>query len=159
LARTLYRDSRIALFASFLYAIAVLPVQEAHFFVVDPMANFFTMLALWLLARAWRSGRWWDYAWVGIAVGLSFSCKISVAAFGLPMGLVALLPAAGRPFPGWVRTITTAVVRCGAFLVAGFLTVHLAMPDAFAGFFELAPRWLKNMREVVEISTGVRDIE
>ncbi len=158
LARNLYGDRRIALFAAALYALAVLPIQEAHFFVVDPMANFFTMLAMWLLARAWRSGRWFDYAWVGIAVGLAFSCKISAAAFGLPMGLVALLPAAGQPHKVALPTIRTAALRCAAFLAAAFLTVHVAMPDAFAGFFTLAPRWLKNMREVVAISTGQVDI-
>jgi YYY domain-containing protein len=158
LAQNLYRDRRIALLAAFLYAIAVLPIQEAHFFVVDPMANLFVMLAMWLLARAWRSGRWLDYGWVGIAIGLAFSCKISAAAFGLPMGLVALLPAAGRPCEGKWSTLGTATLRCAVFLVAAFLTVHVAMPDAFAGIFELAPRWLKNMREVVAISTGQVDI-
>ncbi len=158
LARNLYGDRRIALFAAALYALAVLPIQEAHFFVVDPMANLFTMLAMWLLARAWRSGRWFDYAWVGIAIGLAFSCKISAAAFGLPMGLVALLPAAGQPHARPLPTIRTAALRCAVFLVAAFLTVHVAMPDAFAGFFTLAPRWIKNMREVVAISTGQVDI-
>ncbi len=158
LARNLYADRRIALFGAFLYAIAVLPIQEAHFFVVDPLANFFVMLAMWLLARAWRSGRWFDYAPVGAAIGLAFSCKISAAAFGLPMGLVALLPAAGRSHEGWLRTIGRAALRCAVFLVAAFVTVHVAMPDAFSGPFELAPRWLKNMREVIAISTGQVDI-
>ena len=157
-ARTLYRDPRIAVFAAFLYAVALLPVQHAHFFVVDPLANLCIALALWLLARAWRSGRWFDYAWVGVAIGLAISCKISTAAFALPVGLVALLPAAGGPRRGVLRAIATASVRCTVFVVAAFITVHLAMPDAFNGPFEFSARWVKNMKEVIAISTGEVDI-
>ena len=157
-ARTLYRDPRIAVFAAFLYAVTLLPVQHAHFFVVDPFANLFITLALWLLARAWRRGRWIDYAWVGVAVGFAISCKISTAAFALPVGLVALLPVAGGPRQSAVRAIGNATLRCAVFVLAAFAAVHLAMPDAFIGWFTLAPRWLKNMREVIAISTGEVDI-
>ena len=157
-ARTLYRDPRIGLFAALLYSVTLLPVQHAHFFVVDPLANLFVALALWFLARAWRSGRWYEYAWVGLAIGLAISCKISAIAFGLPMGLVALLPAADAPRRGVVSALKTATLRCAVFLVAAFITVHLAMPDAFNGLFLLAPRWVKNMKEVIAISTGEVDI-
>ncbi len=157
-ARNLYRDPRIAVFAAFLYAAALLPVQHSHFFVVDPLANLFTSLALWLLACAWRRGRWFDYVWVGLAIGLAISCKISTAAFALPVGLVALLPAAGAPRRGVVPAIGIASVRCAVFVVVAFLTVHVAMPDAFIGPFEFAARWVKNMKEVIAISTGEVDI-
>ncbi len=159
-ARTLYRTNGIPLFAAFLYSMAVLPIQHAHFFVVDPFANAFIALALWLLARAWRGGRWYEYALTGVALGLALSCKISVATFGLPVGLVALLPAAGLPARGWIRTLLIASLRVGVFLLATILTVRIALPDAFSGLWpwQLAPRWLANMREVVNISTGYIDI-
>jgi len=160
LSWSLYRRPETALLAALLYALAVLPIQHAHFFVVDPFANLFIALALVLLARAYRSGSWQNYAGSGIALGLAISCKISIGTFGLLIGIISLLP---TPNEG-KRTFVTALLR-GAFrtALAGFLavvTVRLAMPDAFAGFWpwQLAPRWLANMREVIAISNGTTDI-
>jgi YYY domain-containing protein len=158
----LYRRRCIALLAAFFYAVAVLPIQHAHFFVVDPFANMFVAGALCLLARAWRSGRWYDFALTGVSLGLAVSCKISVASFGLPVALVALLPKEGQGrtkinVRAWLRE---SVLRTAVYVLAMVITVRLAMPDAFNGFWpwQLAPRWVANMREVIAISTGVTDI-
>ncbi|MBS0659045.1 MAG: glycosyltransferase family 39 protein [Verrucomicrobia bacterium] len=161
LGRTLYRRSGVALLGAFLYAFAVLPIQHARFFVVDPFANFFVALALLFLARAWRSGAWYEYAGTGVALGLGIACKISVATFGLPVALVALLPSAvGTDAGSWQRRLLRAVGRTAFFVLVTVVTVRLALPDAFAGFWpwQIAPRWLANMREVIGISTGVTDI-
>ena len=159
LAWTLYRRGTLALLAALFYALAVLPIQQAHFFVVDPFANFFVALALLFLARAGKSGNWLEYAGTGVALGLALSCKISVATFGLPVALVALLPLSGE-IRNWKTGLRTAVLRTLVFSLATIVTVRLALPDAFSGFWpwELAPRWLANMREVINISTGVIDI-
>lgn len=155
----LYRRAGIALLGALLYALAVLPIQHAHFFVVDPFANFFVALALVGLARAWRSGNLRDYAATGFALGLALSCKISVATFGLPVGLVALLPVAGVN-RSLISMLGRGVFRTAVFVVTAVVTVRVAMPDAFTGVWpwQLAPRWVANMREVVDISTGVTDI-
>ncbi len=155
----LHRRSRVALLAALLYALAVLPIQQAHFFVVDPFANLFVALALVLLARAWRSGKLRDYAATGVSLGLALSCKISVATFGLPVALVSLLPMAGAN-RGVVATLWRGAWRTLVFSLATVVTVRLALPDAFSGFWpwQLAPRWVANMREVMDISTGVTDI-
>lgn len=161
LGMTLYRRPGPALLGALLYAFAVLPIQHAHFFVVDPFANFFIALALWLLARAWRSGRLHDYALTGVALGLAIACKISVATFGLPVALVALLPcAAGTDSSDWRRRLLRAGLRLAVFCLVTVVAVRVALPDAFSGFWpwQLAPRWLANMREVINISTGVLDI-
>ena len=155
----LHRRSRVALLAALLYALAVLPIQHAHFFVVDPFANLFVALSLVLLARAWRSGKLRDYAAIGVALGLALSCKISVATFGLPVALVSLLPVAGAS-RGVVATLWRGAWRTLVFSLATVVTVRIALPDAFSGFWpwQLAPRWVANMREVMDISTGVTDI-
>ena len=159
LASLLYRRAGVALLAALFYALAVLPIQHAHFFVVDPFANLFVALALVFLARAARSGRLRDYAATGVSLGLALSCKISVATFGLPVAIVSVLPLAGVN-----RTLASGLLR-GAlrtlvFCLAAVVTVRIALPDAFVGFWpwQLAPRWVANMKEVVEISTGVIDI-
>lgn len=161
LGLTLYQRRDIALLGAFLYAFAVLPIQHAHFFVVDPFANFFTALALWRLACAWRTGQWREYAFTGIALGLALSCKISVATFGLPVALIALLTPAGAVDPRhWSQRLLLGALRTLLFAAVTIVTVRIALPDAFTGFWPwpLAERWLKNMREVVDISTGVIDI-
>jgi YYY domain-containing protein len=160
---TLYRRRGLALLAAFFYAAAVLPIQHAHFFVVDPFANLFVAAALFFLARAWRGGRWADYAATGAALGLAVSCKISVATFGLPVALVALLPSPDRDEPAamnWPARWWRACLRTVVFGLAVVITVRIAMPDAFNGFWpwQLAPRWVANMREVIGISTGATDI-
>lgn len=159
LAWTLYRRASVALLAAAFYAMCVLPIQHAHFFVVDPFANFFVTLALIFLARAWRSGGWKDYAATGVALGLAISCKISVATMGLPVALVALIPLVGEKHRISQRLLT-AIFRTAVFSLATIITVRFALPDAFSGFWpwQLAPRWVANMREVVSISTGVIDI-
>ncbi len=160
LAKTLYRDRRIALLAAAFYALAVLPIQHAHFFVVDPFANAFVMLTLVLLAQAWRRGSGAFYAAAGIAFGLAVSCKIAVVTLGLPVGLVALLPAAGAARRRWWSALLIAAGRMLCFLVAAAITIRFALPDAFAGpgLWPLAPRWLKNMSEVISMSTGEFDV-
>lgn len=157
---SLYQRSSTALLAALFYALAALPIQHAHFFVVDPFANLFVALGLVLLARAWRSGRHRDYAFTGLALGLAISCKISVATFGLLVALVALLPAFNEDRRAWRVTLLKAVIRTFVFSLVTVITVRLALPDAFSGLWpwQLAPRWLANMREVVAISTGETDI-
>lgn len=159
LAWSLYRRAETALLAALLYALAVLPIQHAHFFVVDPFANFFVTLALVWLVRAWRGGRLLDYAGVGLALGLAFSCKISVGTFGLVVAAAALLPSP-RNRPGLLPFLFQAALRVLVFSIAVVVTVRIALPDAFAGFWpwQLAPRWLANMREVLAISNGTTDI-
>ncbi len=158
MTQVLWRDRRVTLLTSLLYAACVLPIQHAHFFVSDPFASALVAVALWRLAAAWRSGRLLDWAITGLALGLALACKVSVATFALPAGLVALRPAAGGPARGWARALGIGALRGVIFGAAAFVAVRLAMPDAFVGWFGIAPRWWANIREVIEVSTGVRDI-
>jgi hypothetical protein len=52
LARTLYRDTRVALLAALLYSATALAIQQAHFFVVESFTAFFVTVALFFMARA-----------------------------------------------------------------------------------------------------------
>lgn len=66
------------LLAAVLYATAVLPIQQAHFFTVDAIATLFTAAALWLAARAATRARWSDDVLFGITLGAALACKISI---------------------------------------------------------------------------------
>ena len=68
----------VGLLAAALYAAAVLPIQQAHFFTVDAMANLFVVAALWLAARAAARARWSDDVLFGLALAAGLACKLSV---------------------------------------------------------------------------------
>ncbi|MBF0552865.1 MAG: glycosyltransferase family 39 protein, partial [Deltaproteobacteria bacterium] len=81
LAVTLYRDKRLAVLAAAFYAASVLPVQLAHFFTVDPFANFFVMAALVCLARLQVGHRFYWLAAAAFFGGLALACKTSIFPF------------------------------------------------------------------------------
>jgi hypothetical protein len=68
----------IGLLAALLYAGAVLPIQQAHFFTVDAMASAFVALAFWSAVRATARAHWLDDVLFGFALGAGLACKVSI---------------------------------------------------------------------------------
>ncbi len=157
LARALYRDERTALLAAVLMALAVLPIQHAHFFVTDSWATFWITAALVMLVQAQRRGRTRDYAAAGALFGLAMAGKLSVAGF-VPLAVaVALWRGAlgrrrGDPY-AWLSSFGK-LVACG---LASALVFRLAAPDAFAGWIAPAGRWLNNLAEASRLASGAVD--
>jgi len=149
------RSRRTGLLAALLYGLAVLPIQQAHFFAVDAFANFFVAATLYLAVRAAQTGGWVAFGLAGLTTGLGMACKISV----WPLGLLVALAGGTRwrlaPRPGG---IVGRVVLAG---VMALLAFRVAQPYAFMGpgFFGLSlnPRWLDNMAEVHMLMSGSVD--
>jgi hypothetical protein len=76
-----------ALLAAALVGLAVLHVQLAHFYTVDPLLAFFVMLTLNLGADVAQEGGWRRQVTLGIALGLTLASKVSAA----PLILVVLV--------------------------------------------------------------------
>ena len=76
-----------ALLAAALVSLAVLHVQLAHFYTVDPLLTFFVMLVLNLAAGVARSGTWRRQVALGLALGLALATKVSA----IPLLLVVLV--------------------------------------------------------------------
>ncbi len=163
LAHRLYGDPRIALLAATLLAVAVLPIQNAHFFVVDPHAVFFTTAAAWALAGPPRPYR---YPLVGLLFGLALASKASVATFAVVVGTAALADTTPAPrldaaLPHAARRLTRAALRGLVVMAATLAAFRLAQPDAFTGpgLFDVLPsqRWLDDLAITRRLVDGSLD--
>ncbi|WP_374685587.1 ArnT family glycosyltransferase, partial [Promineifilum sp.] len=101
IGRRLY-SAWAGLFAALLLAVAVMPIQQSHFFTMDNWATVFTTLALYAAVRAaslgdaeprWRL-RWW--ALFGLALGLAAASRINMAPLALVINVSAVIWVARR---------------------------------------------------------------
>ncbi len=137
---------RVGLLAALLLALAVMPIQQSHFFTMDNWAATLCTVALYCVVRAAeeaRSKRWWLL--FGLFLGLAVSSRINVAPLAALAGVAAVLWLARRErqhgtgdlwhyinTPG--GSIDLQVVVLGVLLAAfvSLLTFRFAQPYAFA---------------------------
>ncbi|HOT90513.1 MAG TPA: DUF2298 domain-containing protein [Anaerolineae bacterium] len=164
LARILY-DRKVALLAAALYAFAVLPIQHAHFFVVDSFATVFVAWTLCFAVLAVQRRQLWWLLPAGIATGLAVSSKISVWPLAGVIGLAALLhyEPADQGLPRY--RFVLAPMPIIAVILAGILaliTFRIAQPYTFTGpgFFglHLNPLWLDTMKYIRKLVSGAIDV-
>lgn len=159
---TLYRTRRVALLGAAFYALSVAAIQQAHFFVVDPFANFAVAGALLLLARYQRRGRLLELCAAGACLGLAAAAKLSVASFAAIALLVCLIRARNRRDVPFRSALESELFRAGLFGLTAFAIFRFAAPDVFAGpapwNIVPAPRWLANMSEIGRMVSGEADV-
>ncbi len=145
IGRRLY-DWRVGLLAALLLSLAVMPIQQSHFFTMDNWAAALTTITVYTAVRAAEDGerrRWWLL--FGLFLGLTVSSRINLAPLAAMAAVAAVLWLVRRqrqlaPDEGW-RYITTdqgisdlqLVIR-GVALAAiiSIVTFRLAQPYAFA---------------------------
>lgn len=117
-------NQKIPLIAALFYAIAVFPIQSAHFFTTDVFLNFFTFLSIYFILKYENSKK---IAWLllsAIAFGIALACKVSaLAALPLLVGLITL----GVYKRGVVKTLTIV----GIFLLSFYIILRLSDPYIF----------------------------
>ncbi|MFZ0544035.1 MAG: glycosyltransferase family 39 protein, partial [Candidatus Promineifilaceae bacterium] len=94
--RRLY-DWRAGLIAALLLALAVLPIQQSHFFTMDNWAATLTTMTMYGAVRAAEDGRklrWWLF--FGVALGLTIASRINVAPLAGMAALAAVVWLARR---------------------------------------------------------------
>ena len=128
LARALY-GNKTALLAAALYAFAVLPIQHAHFFVVDSFATVFVAWTLCFAVCAVRYRKPWLLLPAGFFTGLAVASKISVWPLAGIVALAAILHCeisdkgkvrfrfAFLPAP-IINTAANSVARCAALFIS-----------------------------------------
>ncbi len=164
LARVLYGNLTSLLAAAF-YAFCALPIQHAHFFIVDSFATVFVMWTLYFAVLAVQS-RWRPWlVLAGLFTGMAVACKISVWPLA---GIVALATFLVRETteetaPRYRFDWSWGALGMGVLsgLAAAF-AFRVAQPYAFTGpgFFDvkLYPQWLATMRNIRDLVSGLRDV-
>ncbi|MEX1248566.1 MAG: DUF2298 domain-containing protein [Anaerolineales bacterium] len=163
-------DKRVGLLAAVFSAVAVMQIQQSHFWTVDNFANLFTLLAVFFAARIASYGRRpnetkafsvWDFVGFGIAFGLSLASKINqpsvvaVQALMLPAAAAIRLWALPR-----VERRSYFSYSFWLLVLAGglsFITFRVFQPYAFQGLG--FGGWLSNIGTVWQQSQGLGVLE
>ncbi len=159
------RSDDLGLVAALLYALAVLPIQQSHFYTVDAFANFFVAATLYLTLVIARTGGWAAVALAGLATGLGMACKISIWPLALLVAVAiavwAFVCGQARHGANFRRALVGFIARGVLAGAMAFLAFRLAQPYAFTGpgllDIRLNPQWLKNMAEVRSLMSGAVD--
>ncbi|MGE5602618.1 MAG: ArnT family glycosyltransferase, partial [Nitrososphaerales archaeon] len=174
IARRLY-SVRVGLLAATLYAFAVLPLQQSHFYTVDTFGTFFALVTFYFCVRVAQGGGWWHYLAMGLGLGASLACRINLA----PLAGIGLLAAgihlweelfahrraaaAGTPEDrGWTSMLVQATLfRLALFGLATIIIFRIAQPYAFSGTsvmsFSFAEKFRANMRDIQLLISGAQD--
>ncbi|NJO04628.1 MAG: hypothetical protein HC876_03355 [Chloroflexaceae bacterium] len=86
-------DRRVALLAALLSALAVMSIQQSHFYVDPNFSTFFALFALYWAVRVAQGAGWYTYVLMGIGIGGAMGNRITLAAMGA-VGIVAAVQAA-----------------------------------------------------------------
>lgn len=143
IARRLY-NAWAGLLAALLLALAVMPIQQSHFFTMDNWAAAFTTVALYAAVRAatlgdaeprWRL-RWWGL--FGISLGLAASSRVNIAPLALIINVSAVIWLARRGHTwqtlwraGSGNDLQRVIVSILLAAMLSILTFRLAQPYAF----------------------------
>ncbi len=156
-------DRRVGLLAAAFYAVAVMPIQQAHFLTFDPYVTFFTFAALAVALRILARPRvsLYDAAAFGLALGMAMAAKVSAAPVAglLPL---AWLGRAARTSGLARRVQLEQGLRHGlvAALVA-FAVFRVLQPYAFRGphIWNILPdpAWIANLQTLKVQASGEAD--
>lgn len=126
LAINLGLTSGVALISSLLYSISFFPIQNAHFFIVDPFLTFAFLLSSIILVRILRKPKIVLFILLGASLALAFSIKFTAIIFILAVVIVLLASRQKIVF-----IITT--------LIFVLFTHSILMPFAYNWAYSLLP--------------------
>ena len=159
IAFELFSKNSLALLASFIYATAVFPIQQSHFFTVDSFTVFFATWTLYLFIRYLNNQKISYLLISGFVFGLTLSSKTSI---GITLPLILLIIALSR----LKRPLTLAqiidhtpdiLVQIASFLFLVFAAFRIFQPYAFNSFLNLSPKFIDNVLTASKMITGSYD--
>ena len=143
-------------------ALAVLQIQQSHFFTVDTFITFFTLLTVYfsvevLTARKDRVDLI-SYLLFGAALGMAVASKINAVPVALTLPLAALVHWLGMDEETRSQQLPRIALYLGLAAVVSLVIFRICQPYAFAGpgFFNirLNENWVSTMRSLHAQTTG-----
>jgi YYY domain-containing protein len=134
LARRLF-DWRVGLVAALLLALAVLDIQGSHYFTVDTFLAFFVVLTMWFVLDVAEGKGWPSFVALGLSMGLTLSCKVSVFLLVVVVALAAWFWMRRRQQRGLSSsgTLLRAVSGLALASILALSVFRVAQPYAWAG--------------------------
>lgn len=139
-------STRIGLFAAFIYAISVLPIQLSHFYAVDTMLTCFMLLTLFSLIKLYEKPNIINAVVTGIFFGLAMATKASAVAVSatilLTLALDFLLIFLRQPhkphiwFPHVPHIIKKLFIEGITLFITAGIIFFICEPYAFLDFSE-----------------------
>jgi YYY domain-containing protein len=161
LARTLY-GGRVSLLAGGLYAFAVLPIQHAHFFVVDSFATVFVVWSILLSVLSTRKPKLgFGILVAGLTTGLAVASKISVWPLAAIIGFTGVVRFDAGESPKFRLSNRRVLLLIASGTIAA-LAFRTAQPYAFTGpgFLGVKPnlQWISTIQDVRRLMSGLQDV-
>src|SRR4030042_4809454 len=140
-------NKKVALIASLIYGISVLPIQLSHFFAVDTFLVFFITFSFYFLILFLENKNpIRNSIFTGITLGLALSCKISATLFLPIIGLSFLIFLIKYKK---IRLISYCLISITIFT---YLTFRIADTHVFTGYNVLIPKFnpmfIQNLRQL-----------
>lgn len=85
-----YLKTKTALFAALSYALAVLPIQQSHFYTVDLLLTFFCWLTIWFCLRYYTKPTLLNVLLLGASFAVAMTTKFSALPLVVPLGVTFL---------------------------------------------------------------------
>lgn len=155
-------DKRVGLLAAVFSALAVMQIQQSHFWTVDNFVNFFTLLTLFFAVRVASYGsrlgerrlfNAWDIVGFGVSLGLALASKVSVAPLALALPAAMLIRILALPREQRVNQYSAAFWWLVLAGVLSAVTFRIFQPYAFQGIG--VGGWLSNLGTVWQQSAGL----
>ena len=112
----------VGIFASFFYAVSVLPIQTSHYYTVDTLLTLLILLTLFYLIKNADNPTYKSSVFAGIFLGLGLATKISAGTLIIP--IFALL------------FLTRVYKKIALLLTVGCITFFIFQPYALIDFTE-----------------------
>ena len=147
IAKTVTNRIPPALYAMFLYAITVLPIQLTHFFTVDPFVVLYVTISTYFLIKGLLG------APLGVAMGLAVGTKISSV---IMFPIICIQYLLVWPFVGTqdssnkirIKLLLTGII----FAIVFYAILRIVYPYLFVGM-ALNPKVLANWRELASFDS------
>lgn len=164
LARRLF-DWRVGLVASFLLTLTVLNIQGSHYFTVDTFLAFFVELTIWFTLDVAEGKGWLAYGALGLSMGLTLACKVSVFLLVIVVALGAWVWVRRQVFRGQ-HPGRAFLQATGGLILAAILAMvvfRVAQPYAWAGpnydrWESVTPPWNERLRVFEVLPEPIRAV-